>query len=249
MFFYKTSWCPTKKDSHDSKSCIYAHHTRDFRRPPDLFKYAPEDCETLQNGMGWDYCKRGIKCAKCHTTVERLYHPDKYKRIECDRSRCNKMDICAFFHTSRDKGLAHKLCKQYLKSRQGVKLPDISQLNSELLQAYAEEQQKQYQLEQQQTLGVTAVRSDFEHQSFRASNKSESPKDISSQNSQHNQYSQVVWPQQQSPFPTSADSSQFCSALDPNLLQAESFKPTFFTAKSSSNISLKAPSFHQQRPA
>ena len=39
MFRYKTSWCPNKKDSHDSKSCIYAHHTRDFRRPPDIFKY------------------------------------------------------------------------------------------------------------------------------------------------------------------------------------------------------------------
>ena len=54
MFYYKTSWCPTKKDSHDSKSCNYAHHTRDFRRPPDIFKYAPEDCETLINGVGWD---------------------------------------------------------------------------------------------------------------------------------------------------------------------------------------------------
>ena len=71
MFYYKTSWCPTKKDSHDSKSCIYAHHMRDFRRPPDLFKYAPEDCDTLVNGVSWDTCPRGIKCNKCHTTVER----------------------------------------------------------------------------------------------------------------------------------------------------------------------------------
>lgn len=126
MFYYKTSWCPTKKDSHDSKSCIYAHHTRDFRRPYDLFRYAPEDCETLQNGMGWDYCENGIKCNKCHTTVERLYHPEKYKRIECDRARCNKMDICAFFHNAREKNLAHKLCKQHLKARQGFKLPNTN---------------------------------------------------------------------------------------------------------------------------
>ena len=52
MFKYKASWCPNKKDSHDSKSCIYAHHTRDFRRPPDIFKYLPEDCETLVKGLG-----------------------------------------------------------------------------------------------------------------------------------------------------------------------------------------------------
>ena len=57
MFKYKTSWCPNKKDSHDSKSCIYAHHTRDFRRPPDVFKYLPEDCYTLINGIGWDKCE------------------------------------------------------------------------------------------------------------------------------------------------------------------------------------------------
>lgn len=86
MFKYKTSWCPNKKDSHDSKSCFYAHHTRDFRRPPDVFKYLPEDCETLVKGLGWDKCSGGLKCNKCHTTVERLYHPDKYKRIYCDVS-------------------------------------------------------------------------------------------------------------------------------------------------------------------
>jgi hypothetical protein len=53
MFKYKSSWCPNKKDSHDSKSCIYAHHTRDFRRPPEIFKYLPEDCETLVKGIGY----------------------------------------------------------------------------------------------------------------------------------------------------------------------------------------------------
>lgn len=98
MFKYKSAWCPNKKDSHDSKSCIYAHHTRDFRRPPDIFKYLPEDCDTLVKGIGyeilteltylyrWDKCDKGLKCNKCHTTVERLYHPDKYKRIFCDVS-------------------------------------------------------------------------------------------------------------------------------------------------------------------
>jgi hypothetical protein len=44
MFKYKSSWCPNKKDSHDSKSCIYAHNMRDFRRPPEIFNYSPENC-------------------------------------------------------------------------------------------------------------------------------------------------------------------------------------------------------------
>ena len=102
MFRYKSCWCPNRKESHDSKSCIYAHHMRDFRRPPEIFKYAAEDCEFMGNNnseFGWEMCPKGLLCNKCHTTVERLYHPDKYKRIYCDRSRCNKSEICAFYHT------------------------------------------------------------------------------------------------------------------------------------------------------
>lgn len=103
MFKYKTAWCPNKKDSHDSKSCIYAHHLRDFRRPPELFRYLAEDCDSLIKGIGWDKCEKGLKCTKCHTTVERLYHPDKYKRIFCDRGRCNKSEICAFYHSQKER--------------------------------------------------------------------------------------------------------------------------------------------------
>lgn len=47
MFYYKTAWCPDLADSHDTKSCIYAHNMRDFRRPPYLFKYSTEDCSVL----------------------------------------------------------------------------------------------------------------------------------------------------------------------------------------------------------
>lgn len=44
----------------------------------------------------WDKCDKGLKCNKCHTTVERLYHPDKYKRIFCDVSfniKCDNFEI------------------------------------------------------------------------------------------------------------------------------------------------------------
>lgn len=103
MFKYKSSWCPNRKNSHDSKSCIYAHHMRDFRRPPEIFKYSSEDCDVIANNKNseysWELCPNGLLCPKAHTTVERLYHPDKYKRINCDRSRCNQSEICAFFHS------------------------------------------------------------------------------------------------------------------------------------------------------
>lgn len=39
MYRYKTSWCPDMKDSHDSKTCIFAHNMRDLRRPPEIFQY------------------------------------------------------------------------------------------------------------------------------------------------------------------------------------------------------------------
>ena len=103
MYKYKTSWCPDRANSHDSKNCLYAHHMRDFRRPPEIFKYSNEDCKFVNNSKdseySWEQCPKGLLCDKSHTTVERLYHPDKYKRVNCDRGRCNKSEICAFFHT------------------------------------------------------------------------------------------------------------------------------------------------------
>lgn len=109
---------------------------RDFRRPPDLFKYAPEDCDTLVNGVGWDKCPRGIKCSKCHTTVERLYHPDKYKRIMCDKQRCNKLDICAFYHIMKERNQAIKLCKNHRKGQAGIKMPNVNTLHDALMRVY-----------------------------------------------------------------------------------------------------------------
>lgn len=142
MFFYKTSWCPHKRDSHDSKGCIYAHHMRDFRRPPDYFSYEPGDCETFQSGIGWDLCPRGLKCPKSHTSVERLYHPDKYKRVPCDNKRCNKLEICAFFHAVREKNMAIRIVKGHRKSRSNGKLPNINKLNEEFLAFQKEAESK-----------------------------------------------------------------------------------------------------------
>lgn len=51
MYKYKSCWCPSRKDSHDSKSCIYAHNMRDFRRPPEIFNYSAEECESISNNQ------------------------------------------------------------------------------------------------------------------------------------------------------------------------------------------------------
>lgn len=110
MFRYKSCFCPHRKDSHDSKKCIYAHHMRDFRRPPEIFKYSAEDCEYVTNSKDsiytWELCPKGLLCNKSHTAVEKLYHPDKYKRTNCDRSRCNKSEICAFHHNNEERSQA-----------------------------------------------------------------------------------------------------------------------------------------------
>jgi hypothetical protein len=141
MYRYKSSWCPDRKDSHDSKSCIYAHHMRDFRRPPEIFKYAAEDCESMQKADGqeytWELCPNGLLCKKCHTTVEKLYHPDQYKRKNCDRHRCNQQEICAFHHGPQEKNQALKMAKKYQKQVQGKTYEiDIDQINSEIIAYY-----------------------------------------------------------------------------------------------------------------
>lgn len=144
MFRYKSCWCPNRKDSHDSKSCIYAHHMRDFRRPPEIFKYVAEDCENMQinntGEYGWEKCPKGLLCDKCHTTVERLYHPDKYKRINCDRSRCNKSEICAFYHNQQERSHAQKMCKNYKKKVSGNKYNiDIAFINQQIYAYYLQQ--------------------------------------------------------------------------------------------------------------
>ena len=46
-------------------------------------------------------------CIHCHSTVEKLYHPDKYKTMACDHVRrqkpCIRGEYCAFYHSLADK--------------------------------------------------------------------------------------------------------------------------------------------------
>ena len=118
MFKYKSSWCPNRHESHDSKNCIYAHHMRDFRRPPAYFDYSPEDCEHIQGNVNVTMCPNGLLCKKAHTAIEKLYHPDSYKRKNCEKFKCNKKEICAFNHTANEKAHAVKMARSFGKKAQ-----------------------------------------------------------------------------------------------------------------------------------
>ena len=115
MFKYKSAWCPERAESHDSKNCVYAHHMRDFRRPPSLFEYSPDDCEHVQGNVNVTMCPNGLLCPRAHTAIEKLYHPDSYKRKNCEKFKCNKKEICAFNHNSSEKNHASKMAKKWRK--------------------------------------------------------------------------------------------------------------------------------------
>jgi len=74
--------------------------------------------------------------------VERLYHPDKFKRISCDKLRCNNTEICAFYHSLKERNLAIKLCKNYRKAIINQPVPNINKLHESLQQYYIGEAEK-----------------------------------------------------------------------------------------------------------
>ena len=53
------------------------------RRPPDLFSYRPDECPFMMKSPS-EECAKGKNCQLCHSTVERLYHPSKYKALACE---------------------------------------------------------------------------------------------------------------------------------------------------------------------
>ena len=130
MYKYKSSWCPQRDNSHDSKNCLYAHHMRDFRRPPGIFDYMPDDCEHTSKNVNITHCPKGLLCNRAHTAIEKLYHPDSYKRKNCEKFKCAKKEICAFNHTAAEKNHAAKMCKKFRKEagRHRVKVKNMNQV-------------------------------------------------------------------------------------------------------------------------
>ena len=86
MFRYKTSWCPKITQKHDWAQWIYAHRLQDFRRPPDLYDYGPDDCcVIIHKDCSWESWRDGLTCKNSHTTFERLYHPSKFKLVPWEK--------------------------------------------------------------------------------------------------------------------------------------------------------------------
>eukprot|EP00826_Nyctotherus_ovalis_P044235 TRINITY_DN4766_c0_g1_i2.p1 TRINITY_DN4766_c0_g1~~TRINITY_DN4766_c0_g1_i2.p1 ORF type:complete len:477 (-),score=125.03 TRINITY_DN4766_c0_g1_i2:208-1638(-) len=120
MYRYKTGYCPDIANKHDWTACIYAHRFTDYRRPPDQFKYSPEDCVTLNTETG--ECPEGDDCNFAHSTAERLYHPLKYKTSPCDCFKkalpsCKRGQYCAFYHNASERRQAGVASKNPFKKK------------------------------------------------------------------------------------------------------------------------------------
>lgn len=73
LSFFKTEkWINEAK--HNPKHWQYYHSLKDRRR--GLMDYSTDLCRFAET----DKCAKGDKCRLSHSNVERLYHPDKYKK-------------------------------------------------------------------------------------------------------------------------------------------------------------------------
>lgn len=86
MFYFKTEWCPFRKDHHKA-DCVYAHNWQDFRRKPHLFQYQKTKCDNWRSARyitkyseGWVHMEN---CIHSHGWKEEFYHPLSYKVHPC----------------------------------------------------------------------------------------------------------------------------------------------------------------------
>lgn len=115
MYRYKTSWCPKIGQKHDWAQWIYAHRLQDFRRPPDIYEYEPEDCHVIvHKDCSWESWREGLYCKYSHTTFERLYHPSKFKVVPCEKKVWNREEMCAFYHKPEEKNQAEYESANYV---------------------------------------------------------------------------------------------------------------------------------------
>jgi len=94
---FKTKPC-TYPHIHNQKRCIYYHSASDRRRVPVTYSY--ERCPMSKHS----YCPLEDTCKKAHSTVEQLYHPEKYKKKMCKDypnkiKDCEFGEFCCFAHT------------------------------------------------------------------------------------------------------------------------------------------------------
>ena len=103
MYYFKTEWCPFRKDHHKA-DCVYAHNWQDFRRKPQLFNYHNTKCENWKSARyitkyseGWRDMEN---CMQSHGWKEEYYHPMSYKVYPCKEKKCMKNSKleCPFYH-------------------------------------------------------------------------------------------------------------------------------------------------------
>lgn len=109
MFRYKTSWWPKITQKHDWAQWIYAHRLQDFRRPPDIYMYEPEDWWVIiHKDWSWESWKEGIDWKYSHTTFERLYHPNKFKLVPWEKKVWLRDEMWAFYHKPEEKQIVEQ---------------------------------------------------------------------------------------------------------------------------------------------
>lgn len=92
---YKTVKC-RRKGPHDLRECKFFHGRADRRRDPFVTLYYCSDCTKGAN------CDAGDDCPKCHSSVERMFHPDLYKTAVCKSAKGCYGAFCAFAHTPEE---------------------------------------------------------------------------------------------------------------------------------------------------
>ncbi len=131
MYKYKTAYCPNIANKHDWTLCIYAHRFTDYRRPPDLFDYSPEECKKINLETG--ECPDGDNCKFSHSTAERLYHPLKYKTSPCDcfkkmMATCKRGQNCAFYHNIMERRQPESPTKSPARKKPAAAVPEKATL-------------------------------------------------------------------------------------------------------------------------
>jgi hypothetical protein len=109
LFHFKTVWCPFSDKDHLRDQCVYAHNWQDYRRPPHLYDYQPQQCpgwetkkniKTYRDGCRWEY-----RCGLCHGWKELEYHPSVFRTSECrpqNGTKCKKSH-CPYYHSADER--------------------------------------------------------------------------------------------------------------------------------------------------
>ena len=116
---FRTSWCAKRYD-HDPILCAFGHVDVNkgwLRRDPSDYGYIDMMCPHILlssrlEGYAFNTCPDGIFCSYAHSKEECLYHPQRYKTIQCKNgpTSCCLKEICPNVHvqTSQPRNTIHE---------------------------------------------------------------------------------------------------------------------------------------------